>query len=102
MATRLGERDAGLQQLTRPTQRMSWLSTARLPRPHDPERRDVAWTRWNEKAARPDDPAAVALLHALFGHSPSFTQTALQNPIFMTHLSPRAPDTISLALDSQL
>ena len=44
---------------------MSWLSTIRLPRPHDTERKDVAWTRWSEKAARPDDPAQVALLDAL-------------------------------------
>src|SRR5260370_5265933 len=102
MATRLGERDAGLQQLTRPTQRMSWLSTARLPRPHDPERRDVAWTRWNEKAARPDDPAAVALLDALFGNSPYLTETALQNPIFMTDLSRRGPDTIALGVADEL
>ena len=58
MATRLGERAAGFRQLNRPAHRMSWLSTARLPRPHDTERRDVAWTRWNEIAARPDDPAA--------------------------------------------
>src|ERR1700704_3485214 len=82
MATRLGERDARLQQLTRPPHRMSWLSTARLPRPHDPERRDVAWTRWNEKSARPGDPDEVALLDALFGNSPYLTETALQNPGF--------------------
>src|SRR5260370_14182076 len=97
MATCLGERDTRLQQLPRPTHRMSWLSTARLPRPHDPERRDVAGTRWNETAARPDDPTAVALLDALFRNSPYLTETALQNPVFMTHLWPRRPDAIGLA-----
>src|SRR5258705_229146 len=81
MATRLGELDARLQQPPRPPHRMSWLSTARLPRPHDPERRDVAWTRWNEKATRPGDPTEVALLDALFGNSPYLTETALQNPV---------------------
>src|SRR5258708_38133025 len=91
MATRLGERDAGLQQLTRPPHRMSWLSTARLPRPHDPERRDVAWARWNEKAARPGDPTEVALLDALFGNNPDLTQTAPPNPGFITDLLRRAP-----------
>src|SRR5260370_19528302 len=94
MATCLGERDTRLQQLPRPTHRMSWLSTARLPRPHDPERRDVAWARWNETAARPDDPTAVALLDAPFGNSPYFTETALQNPGFMTDLWRRGPDAI--------
>src|SRR6267378_3945692 len=81
---------------------MSWLSTARLPRPHDPERRDVAWTRWNETAARPNDPAAVALLDALFGNSPYLTETALQDPIFMTDLWRRGPDAIHLDLAASL
>ena len=81
---------------------MSWLSTARLPRPHDPERRAVAWTRWNEKAARPDDPAAVALLDALFGNSPYLTETALQNPTFMTDLWRRGPDAIRVDLAAEL
>ena len=81
---------------------MSWLSTARLPRPHDPERRDVAWTRWSEKAARPDDPTAVALLDALFGNSPYLTETALQNPTFMTDLWRRGPDSIGSDLATEL
>ena len=81
---------------------MSWLSTARLPRPHDPERRDVAWTRWSEKAARPDDPTAVALLDALFGNSPYLTETALQNPTFMTDLWRGGPDSIGSDLASEL
>ena len=85
---------------------MSWLSTARLPRPHDPERRDVAWTRWNEKAAQPDalatDPAGVALLDALFGNSPYLTETALQNPTFMTDLWRRGPDAIQVDLAAEL
>src|SRR5882672_8039942 len=81
---------------------MSWLSTARLPRPHDPERRDVAWTRWNETAARPNDPSEVALLDALFGNSPYLTETALQNPTFMTDLWRRGPDSIGLDLATEL
>ena len=81
---------------------MSWLSTARLPRPHDPERRDVAWTRWSEKAARPDDPTAVALLDALFGNSPYLTETALQNPTFMTDLWRGGPDSIGSDLAIEL
>ena len=81
---------------------MSWLSTARLPRPHDLERRDVAWTRWSEKAARPDDPAAVALLDALFGNSPYLTETAIQNPTFMTDLWRLGPDAVGLDLAAEL
>ena len=81
---------------------MSWLSTNRLPRPHDVERRDVAWTRWNETAARPDDPGQIALLDALFGNSPYLTETALQDPIFMTDLWRRGPDAVHMDLDSQL
>src|SRR5882724_7400868 len=81
---------------------MSWLSTIRLPRPHDTERKDVAWTRWSEKAARPDDPAQVALLDALFGNSPHLTETALQSPTFMTDLWRRGPDAISRDLDTEL
>jgi glutamate-ammonia-ligase adenylyltransferase len=73
---------------------MSWLSIARLPRPHDPERRTVAWTRWCETAERPDDPAAVALLDALFGNSPYLTETALQDPTFMTDLWRHGPDVL--------
>ena len=81
---------------------MSWLSTDHLPRPHDTERRDVAWTRWNEKAARPDDPIAVALLDALFGNSPYLTETVLQNPAFMTDLWRDGPDAIGARLSASL
>jgi len=81
---------------------MSWLSTNRLPRPHDTERRDVAWTRWNEAAARPDEPAERALLDALFGNSPYLTETALQNPAFMTDLWRRGPDAVSVDLAARL
>ncbi len=106
MATRLGERASGFRQLTRPVHRMSWLSTARLPRPHDPARRDVAWMRWNEQAVQPDalatDPAGVALLDALFGNSPYLTETALQNPTFMTDLWHRGPDAIQVDLSAEL
>ena len=73
---------------------MSWLSTARLPRPHDPERLAVAWKRWSEAADRPEDPAAVALLDALFGNSPYLTETALQEPVFVTDLWRRGPDAV--------
>ena len=80
---------------------MSWLSTARLPRPHDLERQAVAWARWREKAEWPDDPGAVALLDALFGNSPYLTETAVQNPIFMTDLWRQGPEPIlgSLAVE---
>src|SRR5882724_929397 len=81
---------------------MSWLSTNRLPRPHDPERKKIAWTRWDEMAARPDDPAEVALLDALFGNSPYLTETALQNPIFMTDLWRHGPNAIQVDLDAEL
>ncbi len=73
---------------------MSWLSIDRLPQPHAPERRDIAWKRWNEQAAPPDDPSQVALLDALFGNSPYLTETALQSPIFVTDLWRRGPDAI--------
>jgi glutamate-ammonia-ligase adenylyltransferase len=81
---------------------MSWLSTAHLPRPHDKERRDVAWTRWSEKAAQPEDPTAVALLDALFGNSPYLGETALQNPAFMTDLWRDGPDAVIARLDAEL
>jgi [glutamine synthetase] adenylyltransferase / [glutamine synthetase]-adenylyl-L-tyrosine phosphorylase len=81
---------------------MSWLSTAHLPRPHDLERRDVAWTRWSEKAARPDDPAELALLDALFGNSPYLTETVIQNPTFMTDLWRRGPDAVGVDLAAEL
>jgi [glutamine synthetase] adenylyltransferase / [glutamine synthetase]-adenylyl-L-tyrosine phosphorylase len=81
---------------------MSWLSTDRLPRPHDTERRDVAWTRWHETAAQPDDREMSALLDALFGNSPYLTETALQSPIFVTDLWRRGPDAIRADLDAEL
>ena len=81
---------------------MSWLSTARLPRPHDRERQAVAWTRWDEHAARPDDASGVALLDALFGNSPYLTETAIQNPAFMTDLWRRGPDAAAADLMSEL
>jgi glutamate-ammonia-ligase adenylyltransferase len=81
---------------------MSWLSTARLPHPHDPERRAVAWARWCEKTERPDDPGAVALLDALFGNSPYLTETALQNPAFVTDLWRQGPEPILAALAVEL
>ena len=89
-------------QLTRPSQPMSWISTARLPLPHDPERRTVAWARWEEKVERPDDPEAVALLDALFGNSPYLTETALQNPIFVTDLWRQGPELILDGLAAEL
>jgi len=81
---------------------MSWLSTARLPRPHDQERRTVAWTRWDERAPRPDDAKGMALLDALFGNSPYLTETALQNPDFMTDLWRRGPAAIMAGLMAEL
>ena len=53
-------------------------------------------------AARPDDPAEVALLDALFGNSPYLTETALQSPNFMTDLWRRGPDAIRADLDAEL
>src|SRR5690349_23582519 len=81
---------------------MSWLSTARLPQPYDSERLAVAWTRWRETAAMPDDPAGTALLDALFGNSPYLTETALQNPTFMADLWRAGPDAVSTELDRDL
>ena len=81
---------------------MSWLSTAQLPRPHDKERLAVAWTRWSEKAARPDDAMGVALLEALFGNSPYLAETALQNPTFMTDLWRDGPDAVVTRLVAAL
>src|SRR3954471_13663362 len=81
---------------------MSWLSTARLPRPYDAERLAVAWTRWREKAAMPDDAAGEALLDTLFGNSPYLTETALQNPVFMTDLWRDGPDAVLARLDSEV
>ncbi len=73
---------------------MSWLSACTLPQPHDTARLGVAWTRWAEKAARPEEPAAVALLDALFGNSPYLGEAALLNPDFMTDLWRRGPDAV--------
>jgi len=73
---------------------MSWLSARSLPRPHDTARLSVAWTRWAEKAARPEEPAAVALLDALFGNSPYLGEAALLNPDFVTDLWRRGPDPV--------
>ena len=81
---------------------MSWLSTDRLPRPHDPERQAVAWARWNEQAARPPDAAGAALLDALFGNSPYLTETALQNTVFMTDLWRNGPDAAAGILTAEL
>jgi glutamate-ammonia-ligase adenylyltransferase len=81
---------------------MSWLSAARLPRPHDSARCTVAWTRWAESAARPDDPAAVALFEALFGNSPYLTETILQNRIFAADLWREGPDKVVAGLMGEL
>ncbi|MBX9944310.1 MAG: bifunctional [glutamine synthetase] adenylyltransferase/[glutamine synthetase]-adenylyl-L-tyrosine phosphorylase [Reyranella sp.] len=62
----------------------------------------MAWTRWGERAERPADPAGAALLDALFGNSPYLTETALQNPVFMTDLWRRGPDPILDDLTGEL
>ncbi len=81
---------------------MSWLSTARLPRPYDSTRLAVGWTRWRETASTPDDASFAALLDALFGNSPYLTETALQNPDFLTDLWRNGPDAAQAGLDSDL
>ena len=81
---------------------MSWLSTTHLPRPFAPGRAAVAWTRWREKATVPDDATFEALLNALFGNSPYLTETALQNPDFLTDLWRNGPDAALVALDGEL
>src|SRR5437773_6494237 len=81
---------------------MSWLSTARLPRPYDAARLAVAWTRWRETAAMPETAAGGALLDALFGNSPYLTETSLQNPTFMTDLWRRGPDAVRADLAAKL
>ncbi len=81
---------------------MSWLSTTHLPRPHDSARLAVAWTRWREKAAVPDDATFQALLDALFGNSPYLTETALQNPDFLTDLWRGGPDAALVMLERDL
>ncbi len=62
----------------------------------------MAWARWADKAHRPSDPTEVALLDALFGNSPYLTETALQNPIFMTDLWQQGPEAILASLASEL
>ena len=62
----------------------------------------MAWARWTDKAQRPRDPAEVALLDALFGNSPYLTETALQNPIFVTDLWRQGPEAILVDLASEL
>ena len=62
----------------------------------------MAWARWTDKAQRPSDPAEVALLDALFGNSPYLTETALQNPIFVTDLWRQGPEAILASLASEL
>src|SRR5438105_3298758 len=99
--------DDGARPIYPSRQRMSWLSTAQLPRPHDKKRLAVAWTRWNEKTARsPDrmseDPTGVALLDALFGNSPYLAETVLQSPTFMTDLWRDGPDTVVPRLAAEL
>ena len=62
----------------------------------------MAWARWADKAQRPSDPSEVALLDALFGNSPYLTETALQNPVFVTDLWRLGPETILDDLSSEL
>ena len=62
----------------------------------------MAWARWDERAARPVDPAAIALLDALFGNSPYLTETALQSPGFMTDLWRHGPDAAAAGLLAEL
>ena len=62
----------------------------------------MAWARWTDKAQRPSDPSEVALLDALFGNSPYLTETALQNPVFVTDLWRLGPETILDDLSSEL
>ncbi|HTE37587.1 MAG TPA: bifunctional [glutamine synthetase] adenylyltransferase/[glutamine synthetase]-adenylyl-L-tyrosine phosphorylase [Reyranella sp.] len=62
----------------------------------------MAWTRWREKAAMPDDATFEALLDALFGNSPYLTETALQNPDFLTDLWRSGPDAALATLEREL
>ncbi len=62
----------------------------------------MAWARWADKAQRPSDPGEVALLNALFGNSPYLTETALQNPVFVTDLWRHGPEAILVVLASEL
>ncbi|MFO1158273.1 MAG: bifunctional [glutamine synthetase] adenylyltransferase/[glutamine synthetase]-adenylyl-L-tyrosine phosphorylase [Reyranellaceae bacterium] len=50
----------------------------------------------------PDDPEAVVLLDALFGNSPYLSETAIQNPSFMTDLWRLGPDASSRGLRAEL
>ncbi|HTR85587.1 MAG TPA: bifunctional [glutamine synthetase] adenylyltransferase/[glutamine synthetase]-adenylyl-L-tyrosine phosphorylase [Reyranella sp.] len=82
---------------------MSWLSIPdHLPRPHDRDRLAVAWTRWEEKAERPRNPAFRALLDSLFGNSPYLTEAALQDATFVTDLWRDGPDATVARLVSRL
>ena len=49
---------------------------------------------------RPSDADSVALMDALFGNSPYLTETALQNPEFMTDLGRRGPRPGGCALSA--
>ena len=62
----------------------------------------MAWARWAERAMRPDDAEAIALLDALFGNSPYLTETVLQNPAFATDLWHRGPDAVAADLMAAL
>ena len=62
----------------------------------------MAWARWREKAAPDVDPAAAALLDALFGNSPYLTETVLQDPIFVTDLWRTGPDAVLAGLLREL
>jgi glutamate-ammonia-ligase adenylyltransferase len=81
---------------------MSWLSTTNLPKAHDASRLGVAWTRWLEKAAKPECSSAVALLDAMFGNSPYLTESVLQSPEFATELCLRGPDALFDDIKSRL
>jgi glutamate-ammonia-ligase adenylyltransferase len=81
---------------------MSWLSDRQLPPPHDRERLKVAWARWDERASRPDEPAAAALLDSLFGNSPFLADVAIQNPEFVADLWSRGPDEVMAQLTTDL
>jgi [glutamine synthetase] adenylyltransferase / [glutamine synthetase]-adenylyl-L-tyrosine phosphorylase len=81
---------------------MSWLSAVNLPQPHDRQRLAVAWTRWTEKAARPETEDARALLDVLFGNSPYLTETALQDPGLVADLWQAGPDAALAGILSQL
>ena len=81
---------------------MSWLSTDRLPRPHDPQRLAVGWARWQEQAPQPAEAPARALLDSLFGNSPYLTEIALQDRGFMTDLWRDGPDAALAAINAEI